>query len=137
MRILLDANILISAALFPNSIVSKVLDFIIINHSIVICQYTIEEIEIVFQKKFPQRIDGFYSFLEALDFELVTLDFKNLDNYPSLRDKKDTPLLACAIDSTVDILLTGDKDFFGIDIKSPKILNPREFFEEYIFPKKF
>jgi predicted nucleic acid-binding protein len=40
--------------------------------------------------------------------------------------------LANAIESKVDILITGDKDFDEIIIERPKIINPRKYIDEYI-----
>ena len=46
MRIMIDANIIISAGLFPESDVGKVLTHVIKNHKLVICQYTLNELKI-------------------------------------------------------------------------------------------
>jgi predicted nucleic acid-binding protein len=40
--------------------------------------------------------------------------------------------LAAAIESNVDILITGDKDFDEIIIDRPKIMKPGKFVDEYI-----
>jgi predicted nucleic acid-binding protein len=40
--------------------------------------------------------------------------------------------LAHAIESKVDILITGDKDFDDIIIETPKILKPRQYIEKYL-----
>jgi predicted nucleic acid-binding protein len=50
---------------------------------------------------------------------------------PDIRDEKDKPLLAAAILSDVDILISGDKDFHCVDIERPEILKPSEFLERY------
>jgi predicted nucleic acid-binding protein len=31
----------------------------------------------------------------------------------------------------IDILVTGDKDFYDVDIERPKILSPADFLEKY------
>jgi predicted nucleic acid-binding protein len=41
------------------------------------------------------------------------------------------PILVTALLSDVDILITGDKDFFDVDIDRPEILTPREYLEKY------
>ena len=53
------------------------------------------------------------------------------ENIPQVRDKKDTPILASAILEDVDIFITGDNDFSGIDIERPEILTPSKFLERY------
>ena len=42
------------------------------------------------------------------------------------------PLLAGAIETDADLLITGDKDFDEIKIESPKIIKPREYIEKYM-----
>lgn len=51
----------------------------------------------------------------------------------SLRDKKDEIILASAIYSKCDVLLTGDKDLLEVSstVTKIKILSPREFWEKY------
>jgi len=46
-----------------------------------------------------------------------------------IRDLKDNPVLADAVSSDADILLTGDKDFFEIDIERPVICSPNSIYE--------
>lgn len=41
------------------------------------------------------------------------------------------PILVTALLSDVDILITGDKDFFDVDMDKPEILTPREYLEKY------
>ncbi|MCD7834709.1 MAG: hypothetical protein LUH00_12100 [Lachnospiraceae bacterium] len=47
-------------------------------------------------------------------------------------DVKDYPVLYTAIMENVDILITGDKDFLGIDIEKPEIMTPKNFTEKYL-----
>jgi predicted nucleic acid-binding protein len=54
-----------------------------------------------------------------------------LDLEVMIRDEADYPVLISAVFAKVDILITGDKDFFGIKIKKPKILTPAMFMEQY------
>jgi hypothetical protein len=71
-------------------------------------------------------------FLTSLPFEYVyTPDILDKAKYPSLRDDDDLPVLASAIIADVDILLTGDKDFAGLELEHPKILTPAQFIEQY------
>jgi len=41
-------------------------------------------------------------------------------------------LLACAIETKVNLLVTGDKDFDEIIVETPKIMKPRKYIKEYI-----
>ena len=47
-------------------------------------------------------------------------------------DKKDYPILASAIIADVDVFITGDKDFGGLDLKRPEIMTISEFEQKYL-----
>ena len=132
MYIMVDANIIISAILFPQSKIAETIKHIISNHELTLSQYTIDEIEEVFRNKFPHRISEMKMFMQKLPYKLFHL--KEIDNkkYPKIRDNDDLPVLINAIESKVDILITGDKDFDDVKITHPMILKPREYLEKYI-----
>jgi predicted nucleic acid-binding protein len=50
MHIMVEANIIISAVLFPNSVVGNIFSHIAKNHTLVLCQYTLDELKSVFKK---------------------------------------------------------------------------------------
>jgi len=132
MRIIVDSNIIISAGLFPESNIAKILARIIKNHKLVLCQYTLDELRNVFEKKFPERIEYLNDFIKKLKYELIDMEIKDYKKYPQIRDIDDMPLLACAIEAKVNLLITGDKDFDGIEIRTPKIIKPIKYIEEYM-----
>ena len=71
-------------------------------------------------------------FLSKLSFELVyTPADINSASYPNIRDKEDLPILVSALLSDVDILITGDKDFFELEIDKPEIISPRDYLDRY------
>ena len=132
MRIMADANIIVSAILFPKSVIANVLKHLIDNYSLVLSKYTICEIEDVFNEKFPHRIDDMKEFLRETPYELFTLNKTNNKKYPNIRDINDLPVLVNAIESKIDLLITGDKDFDDVMIKKPKIIKPRQYIDEYM-----
>ncbi|GHV57930.1 hypothetical protein AGMMS49579_24530 [Spirochaetia bacterium] len=95
-------------------------------------QYTIDETKKVFTKKFPHRIDEMDKFMEKIPYKLFFLNEIDNEKYPNIRDIDDLPVLANAIESNVDLLVTGDKDFDEIMIKKPKIIKPRKYIDEYM-----
>jgi len=129
---MVDSNIIISAALFPESSIGKILSHIAKNHKLVLCQHILDELSNVFKKKFPQREGLLNNFVSKLKYELVGIKIKGLENYPQIRDKHDIPVLANAIEAKVNILMTGDKDFDGIEIETPKIIKPIQYIQEYM-----
>jgi len=132
MKIMIDTNIIISSILFPKSIISEIVKHMVVNHKITLSQYTIDEIKEVFGKKFPHRINEMENFMKDLPYDLFSL--REIDNkkYPKIRDNNDIPILANAIESDVDLLVTGDKDFDEISMKRPKIITPRKYANEYM-----
>jgi len=132
MRILLDTNVIISAAMFPKSSIGEVLAHITKNHKLVICQFTLNELSSVFEKKLPERKEHLNEFMGNLKYELVDIDIKDCKKYPKIRDNNDIPILANAIEAKVDLLVTGDKDFDEIVIKKPIIIKPVKYIQEYM-----
>jgi putative PIN family toxin of toxin-antitoxin system len=132
MKIFVDTNILVSAILFPKSKVAEAFSIILKEHSLVICQYSIEELEEVFRNKFPEKIESIKSFMNELTYDLIDIPKKiDYSKYPKIRDQNDLPILISAILSKSDILLTGDKDFEDINIKKPVIMKPTDFISRY------
>jgi len=134
MKVFVDTNVLISAILFPNGKTAEVFSYIIKTHDVIICSYTIHECTEVFERKFPAKTDSLTAFLSNLSFELFqtpgTIDPKK---YPYIRDAKDLPILASALLSDADVLITGDKDFENLHIPRPLIFTPNQYFE--LMPK--
>jgi len=63
-----------------------------------------------------------------LSFELIYTP-KRIEpsEYPSIRDRKDLPILVSAILSDIDIFITGDEDFHTVDIDKPQIITLKDF----------
>jgi len=127
---MIDTNVLISASLFPKSKLGQAVKQFSDEYTIVLCTAIIDELHNVYIRKFSDKMNMLAQFLRELSFETVYTP-KILDKFPQGRDKKDTPILAAAILSDVDVLITGDDDFSEIEIDRPEILTPAEFLERY------
>lgn len=130
MRILIDTNILISAALScsgtPYKAFVKAVSY---PHHGLVCEQNIDEMRRIFNRKFPKKIHVLESFLSLalLTLEVVPMV---IDEHPSenkIRDVKDRPILRAAIHANADILLTGDKDFLESGLQYPKVMTAAEF----------
>ncbi|MDR2108951.1 MAG: PIN domain-containing protein [Coriobacteriales bacterium] len=67
MRILIDTNILISAALFPQSVPAQAyMKAVMPPHDAVVCDYSMDELSRVYDRKFSQRIQDFEHFVSVL-----------------------------------------------------------------------
>ena len=71
MRIILDTNILISAAVLSSRHILNMLDVVSEHHTIVLSTYVIDELKRVTTEKFPGKYDVLKNFLHELPFELV------------------------------------------------------------------
>ena len=131
MRVMLDTNILISALLFPSERMTKLFQNIVINHTMVLSSYVIDELHMVVERKFPNKVYVVEKLLERMSYELVYTPKTLEKNLLNIRDIKDYPVIYTALMENVDILITGDKDFDNLGIEYPEIMTPAAFIERY------
>lgn len=124
MRVLVDTNILISAILFPNSKMEKVLLYVTENYEMILCERNITELREVLKRKKPERLPDAEIFLKELKYELIPAIYHVEQK---IRDTKDQPILNAAIAFCVDVILTGDKDFLYLELERPKCLSATDF----------
>ena len=109
MRIMLDTNIFISMIFFPSAQTRELARRLTESHQIVVCDYVIEELRLVTERKFPAKRKFLDRFFMELPFELVyTPKELDLNEFPEMRDVKDSPILATAIMEGIDVFLTGE-----------------------------
>ena len=130
MRVMLDTNILVSMIFFPSAVTREFARVLSEDHRIVICDYVIEELRLVTERKFPHKTADLNQFFVELPFEMVYTPGKiNPSELPQIRDAKDSPILATAIMENVDVLVTGDKDFHALEMETPAIMTMAQFVE--------
>ena len=132
MRVMLDTNVFISMIFFPSGQTRELAKRLTDEHQIVVCDYVIEELRLVVDRKFPEKKMYLDQFFRELPFELVYTP-KEIDtrSFPVMRDVKDSPILATAILENVDVFITGDKDFLVLDVEAPEIVTMTEFLKNY------
>lgn len=132
MRVLIDTNVLISAALNANGtpFQAYVKAAFYPNHGL-ICEQNVDEMKRIFNKKFPRRLAALDKFLSValLTLELVPVPTTEIMPELQIRDVNDRPILRAAIEAKADVILTGDKDFLESGVKKPAIMTPAEFLE--------
>ena len=132
MRVLIDTNVLISAALSANGVPFRayVKAASYPNHGL-ICEQNVDEMKRIFNKKFQARLATLDKFLSValLTLELIPIPTKEDISEAQIRDVDDRSILRAAIEANADILLTGDKDFLESGVKNPKIMTPAEFLQ--------
>ena len=130
MKIFIDTNILISAALFPNSAPAQAFTKATSYPDCgIICEENINELIKTFYKKFPDKFAALESLLQRIMFsvEIVSIPSGMHDSEKHIRDVKDRPLLRAAIRFGADYFLTGDKDFLESGVQNPKIITASDF----------
>ncbi len=132
MRVMLDTNVFISMIFFPSAQTRELAKRLTDSHQIIVCDYVIEELRLVTDRKFPAKRKFLDRFFLELPFELVyTPKMLDLSEFPQMRDTKDSPILATAIMEGIDVFVTGDKDFLVLDVDMPEIVTMAEFLERY------
>lgn len=132
MRIMLDTNVLISAILFRSENLSRLIEKVVEDYTLVLSTYVVDELKSVVDRKIPSKMIAIEKFLTALSYELVYSPENYVDTpLFEIRDDKDYMVLHTAIIADVDILITGDKDFKDIEIERPEIVTPKEFLDKY------
>ena len=131
MRVMLDTNILISSFIFKSSKMNSLIERLSIEHEIIICSYTIDELKDLMKEKFNVDYQKLDSFLSEFPYTLVYSPNQVDEKLFEIRDENDYIILHTAIIEDVDVLITGDKDFKDIDIERPEICTPSEFLEKY------
>lgn len=129
MKVLIDTNVLISAALFPNSVPSAAYRKAAVSpNSGLICEQSVEELMRVFHRKFPHRLASMEKFLSMalLTLEVIPVPEEKVPEEVLVRDKNDRPILRAAIAAGADALLTGDKDFLESGLENPLVMTPAE-----------
>lgn len=133
MKVLIDTNVLISAALSANGVPYQAYVKAVTypNHGL-ICEQNVDEMKRIFYKKFPNRLAALDRFLSValLTLELVPIPTDEDVAEMKIRDVSDRPILRAAMKAGADVLLTGDKDFLESGLKNPAIMTPIEFIGE-------
>lgn len=132
MKVLIDTNVLISAALSKTGTPFKAFVKAVSSpNQGIICEQNIDEMRRVFNRKFPNKIAALESFLalSMLTLKVVPIPDKVHASESQVRDEDDRPILRAALAAKADVIVTGDLDLLEANLKHPKILTPAQFLE--------
>jgi putative PIN family toxin of toxin-antitoxin system len=129
---MLDTNILVSAALFPQSVsAAAYMRAVLPPYKCLVCVHVLEELRRVFAQKFPHRMEALEYFISAMasSVEVVAVppEEARAESESLIRDIKDRPILRAALAAQAEILISGDKDFLEAPLERPKVLSAAAF----------
>ena len=127
--IILDTNVLISAAMFKKSAIRQLFDDVRENHTIVSSDDCFAELtEVISRPKFAKYTDTNEISLFLKLFEETALFVPTTQKITLCRDPKDNKFLDLAFTSEAHYLITGDQDLLVLhSFGSTQILAPAEF----------
>src|ERR1017187_3426275 len=134
MRIVLDTNVLVSAAITPHGKVSIIMDLVNDGRlELFISPFILYEMDYVLarygwdQAKIKEALEAIKEVSEVIEPK-VTIDIIKTD-------PPDNRILECAVAAKADVLVTGDRKHIHPlgTFRSIKILTPSEFLEQF-FP---
>jgi uncharacterized protein len=134
-RVVLDTNIIISAALSKNSTPDKVVGHAIDNAILLISNDTFNELqEKILSNKFDKyvQLETRKTFLKTLHaiFEMITIDKR----ITACRDSKDNKFLELAVNGNANCIVTGDKDLLVLHpFETVEILTAADFLKKQIY----
>ena len=131
MRVMIDTNVLISALLFSGPQMNRLMYKITVEHQLVLSSYVVDELMNVIRRKFKGKLHVVDLLLSRLPYAFVYTPDHPEPGFFEIRDEKDYPVLYSAIIEEVDVFITGDRDFEGLNLEKPEILSPSKFLEKY------
>jgi uncharacterized protein len=129
MRILLDTNVLASAAV-ARGLCTDVLREVLAKHELIVCPQILTELRRILRNKFrvPSELIG--AFVALLEEDTIHVKPSNLPKL-NLKDKDDLGILAAAKSGGAHVIVTGDKELQNLGhFLDIKIMSPRQFWQE-------
>jgi hypothetical protein len=101
---------------------------VIESDQLLLTQWILDELHDVIGRKWPTRVGSLDLFLDTIGYEVLGAGLPGVE----IRDVKDQPILDSALHADVDIVITGDKDFLGLEIERPLILTARQYLDSSV-----
>ncbi|MEH2236279.1 putative toxin-antitoxin system toxin component, PIN family [Nostoc sp.] len=131
--IVIDTNVLLSAALSPNGTARKALDKVYKEFKIVQSDKTYQELNTrIYKRKFDKYIsdEDRQDFLDIVKKYSQFIEIKSQIN--TCRDPDDNKFLELAKDANAEFLITGDQDLLSLKTLAEsqnQIITPRDFLD--------
>lgn len=132
MRVVIDTNVWVSRLLLASSIAARAVDRALQNHEAVVSEASVEELADVLSRR---KFDKYVSLEDRQEFLRRVLQVATvvpvLSVVTDCRDPKDNGLLALALDSGSECIISGDSDLITLSPwRDIVIVPPRVFLVE-------
>lgn len=134
MRVVIDANVIISSSLIVKSTSSKVVRLIEDSHVMLISEATMEELT---QTILRPKFDRYFKPLDTR-IEIISRYFSKAEwiapshRVTICRDPKDNMYLELALSAQADCIITGDEDLLSLHpFENISIITPLEFLKQF------
>jgi putative PIN family toxin of toxin-antitoxin system len=128
MKVLLDTNVLASAAV-TRGLCVDVLREVLAEHELVVCHQILAELRPILHGKFGMPKEVIEDFVGLFQEDAICVQPAELPKV-KLKDKDDLGILAAAKSGGAQIIVTGDKELRNLgQFLDIKIVSPRQFWE--------
>lgn len=127
MRVFLDTNVLVSG-FTARGLCADVIRLVLAEHQLITGEVVLHELKQVLKRKIQLPAEQIQEILAFLENQTVQPKPKSLSSIP-VRDEDDQWVLASALASKADVLVTGDKDLLDVagQVAGLAITDPRGF----------
>jgi putative PIN family toxin of toxin-antitoxin system len=133
MRVLLDTNVLASAAV-ARGLCADVLRAVLSEHELVVCPQIITALRRILPLKFGMPNELIAEFVRLFQKDTICCQPSDLPDIP-LKDKDDLGILAAAREGAAAFIVTGDKELLNLArFLTIQIVSPRQFWEQLTNP---
>ncbi|MCF8358101.1 MAG: putative toxin-antitoxin system toxin component, PIN family [Prolixibacteraceae bacterium] len=134
MRVVIDNNVLISAALLKHSVPFKTFEKAVKTHVLLSSHRVLEEfLNTIFKPKFDRYFkDDLAKKGFVISFISTSTDINVKHHITLCRDPKDNMYLELALSGKAACIVTGDKDLLVLDpFRNIRIITPKEFLDQF------
>lgn len=129
MRVLLDTNVIVSAAT-TRGLCADVFRAVLSDHDLVTCRKVLDEVQRILRSKFSVAAELVSEYIELIAQDSIMAEPKTRPEV-AFKDKDDVEIIAAAIAAGVHILVTGDAEMQRIKlVQGVRVLSPRAFWEK-------
>jgi putative PIN family toxin of toxin-antitoxin system len=136
-RVVFDTNVLVSAALSPESVPGRALTAAEGTSALLASAATFEELESVLSRpKFGKllSIDARLNYVRR--YRAIAEPVQSMSSIAVCRDPRDNKFLEVAVDGHADVIVSGDEDLLLLDpFQGIRILTPQSFLAAFAAPR--